>query len=90
MIIHKEGYRTIAVCTIVFAVINLASFYFISYYSPVLSWVIFFGTLGLLLFLISFFRVPSRIHSIGEKYIVCPTSTYRQGYTKQPRVLVVK
>src|ERR1700712_5437259 len=72
MIIHKEGYRTIAVCTIVFAVINIASFYFISYHSPALTWFIFFATLALLLFLISFFRVPSRIHSIDEKHIVCP------------------
>ena len=41
-------------------------------YSPVLSWVIFIFTLALLLFIISFFRVPARIPSINEKYIVCP------------------
>ncbi len=72
MTIHKEGYRTIAVCAIIFALINLASFYFISFHSPLLSWILFVVTLGLLLFIISFFRVPARVPSINEKYIVCP------------------
>lgn len=72
MKIHKEGYRTIVICTIIFAVINLLSFYFISYHLPWLSWVIFIGTFGLLLFIISFFRVPARTHTLDEKFIVCP------------------
>jgi phosphatidylserine decarboxylase len=72
MTIHKEGYRTIAICTIIVAVLNLVSFYFISMHLPWLSWVIFFLSLAFLLFMISFFRVPSRTPSIDEKYIVCP------------------
>jgi phosphatidylserine decarboxylase len=72
MTIHKEGYKTIAVCAIIFAAINLISFYFISYHLPGLSWLIFIVSLALLLFIISFFRVPSRTVSINEKYIVCP------------------
>jgi phosphatidylserine decarboxylase len=72
MTIHKEGYRTIAVCAIIVTAINLASFYFISFNMPVVSWIIFFITLAFLLFIISFFRVPSRVPSINEKYIVCP------------------
>jgi phosphatidylserine decarboxylase len=72
MTIHKEGYRTIALCAIIFAAVNLVSFYAISFYQPVISWVIFILSLALLLFIISFFRVPSRIPSINEKYIVCP------------------
>jgi phosphatidylserine decarboxylase len=72
MTIHKEGYRTIAICAIIFAVINLVSFYALSFKMPVLSWLIFFITLAFLLFIISFFRVPSRTASIDEKYIVCP------------------
>jgi phosphatidylserine decarboxylase len=72
MTIHKEGYRTIAICTIIFAVINLASFYFISFHAPALSWIIFILSLGLLLFIVSFFRVPNRVLTINEKYIVCP------------------
>jgi len=72
MTIHKEGYKTIAYCALIFAAINLSSFYFISINSQALSWVILFITLAFLLFIISFFRVPARIASINEKYIVCP------------------
>jgi phosphatidylserine decarboxylase len=72
MTIHKEGYKTIAICALIFAGVNLASFYFISFNSPALTWVILFITLAFLLFIISFFRVPSREASIDEKYIVCP------------------
>jgi phosphatidylserine decarboxylase len=72
MTIHKEGYKTIALCAIIFAVINLISFYFISYHLPLLSWLIFIASLALLLFMISFFRVPARALTINEKFIVCP------------------
>jgi phosphatidylserine decarboxylase len=72
MTIHKEGYKTIALCAIIFAAVNLISFYLISYELPGLSWIIFIITLALLLFIISFFRVPSRVYSIDERYVVCP------------------
>ncbi len=72
MTIHKEGYKTIALCLIVFAAINLISFYSISIHLSWLSWVIFFITVAFLLFIISFFRVPSRVPTVDEKYIVCP------------------
>jgi len=72
MTIHKEGYRTIAICAIIFAAINLISFYAISYQIPALSWAIFIITLGLLLFIISFFRVPARVPTVNENAIVCP------------------
>ena len=72
MTIHKEGYKTLAISAIIFAILNLVSFYFISFYAPWLSWLIFFITLFLLLFLISFFRVPSRNLTTGSDLIVCP------------------
>jgi phosphatidylserine decarboxylase len=72
MTIHKEGFKTIAICAIIFAVINLVSFYALSFTLPALSWLIFFITLAFLLFIISFFRVPARVPSINENYIVCP------------------
>ncbi|HEY8735116.1 MAG TPA: phosphatidylserine decarboxylase family protein [Puia sp.] len=72
MTIHKEGYKTIALCAIVIAALNLASFYFISTRMPALTWVIFFVTLAFFLFIVSFFRVPVRTLSISEKFIVCP------------------
>jgi phosphatidylserine decarboxylase len=72
MTIHKEGYKTIAISTIVFGIINLASFYFLSSSVPYISLFIFIATLGLLLFLVSFFRVPKRNHTIQENAIVAP------------------
>jgi phosphatidylserine decarboxylase len=85
MTIHKEGYKTIALCAIIFAGVNLASFYFISFHLPALSWVIFFISLALLLFIISFFRVPARVPSVNENYIVCPadgSGRYRRNHRR--------
>ena len=72
MTIHKEGYTSIAIATILFGIINVLSFYFLSSSIPVLSLLIFIGTLGLLLFLISFFRIPKRQLTIRENAIVAP------------------
>ena len=72
MTIHKEGFKTIAISTILFGVINVFSFYFLSSSVPFISWIIFIGTLGLLLFMISFFRIPKRTHTIEENAIVAP------------------
>jgi phosphatidylserine decarboxylase len=72
MTIHREGYKTIAISALAFALINLPSFYFISAHQPWLSYLIFLVTLGLLLFLISFFRVPNRKLTVGDNLLVCP------------------
>lgn len=72
MTIHKEGYKTIAVCTLVFGAINLIYFNFFSYSLPWLGWIIFFSTLFLLLFIISFFRIPNRKLTISDDVIVAP------------------
>src|SRR5258706_6902184 len=72
MTIHKEGFTSIAIATILFGVINLLSFYLVSYDHPILSWLIFIVTLGLLIFLISFFRIPKRTLTIREDAIVAP------------------
>ncbi|HEV3325784.1 MAG TPA: phosphatidylserine decarboxylase family protein [Puia sp.] len=72
MTIHREGYKTIAISALAFALINLPSFYFISAHESWLSGLIFLVTLGLLLFLVSFFRVPSRKLTVGPDWVVCP------------------
>jgi phosphatidylserine decarboxylase len=72
MTIHKEGYSTLAWSFIIFAVLNLLSFYFFSFEAPVLSVIVFVLTLGLLLFLVSFFRLPKRPLTINENAIVAP------------------
>jgi len=72
MTIHKEGYKSIAIATIVFGIINLAFFYFFSYASPFLGWIIFIVTFSLLLFIISFFRIPKRTLTNNDNAIVAP------------------
>jgi phosphatidylserine decarboxylase len=72
MHIHKEGYKPIAIATIIFAVINLLSFYFISFSLPVISWLIFIATFALLLFILSFFRIPARTLTISDGKVVAP------------------
>jgi len=72
MTIHREGTKTIVLTAIIFGAINLASFYFISYYYPWLSWIIFIVTIVFWLFIISFFRVPSRKLFFGEDSVVAP------------------
>lgn len=72
MTIHKEGYKIIAWSTILFGVINILSFYFISFELPIISWIIFLLTLGLLVFVISFFRIPNRTLTIQDNAIVAP------------------
>ena len=72
MTIHKEGYASIAITTILFGIINLVSFYFLSSATPVISLLIFIATLGLLFFIISFFRIPKRVLTIQENAIIAP------------------
>ena len=72
MTIHKEGYKSILIATVLFAVINLASFQFFSFNWPWISWLIFIVTFGFLLFIISFFRVPNRVLTTGENLVICP------------------
>ena len=72
MTIHKEGYKTIAISVFLFGVINVLSFYFISYPAPFISWIVFVVTLALLLFIISFFRIPQRTFTIREDAIIAP------------------
>jgi phosphatidylserine decarboxylase len=72
MTIHREGYKSIAIGALAFAFINLCSFYFISAHEFWLSGLIFLITLAVLLFLVSFFRVPSRRLSTGNDLVICP------------------
>ena len=72
MTIHREGYQSIAIGTLIFGAINFACFYFFSASLPALCWVIFFATLFLLLFLVSFFRIPARQLTTGPNLVVAP------------------
>jgi phosphatidylserine decarboxylase len=72
MIIHREGFKTIAITALIFGVLNLISFTFLSASYPWLAMALFVVTLFLFLFIISFFRVPARILSISENQVICP------------------
>ena len=72
MTIHKEGYPTLALSAIILGVINLLSFYLLSFDYPVITAIIAIVTIGLFIFLISFFRVPKRVHTVNENAIVAP------------------
>ena len=72
MKIHKEGFASLVIAIIVFVLINLAGYFFISGYSALIAWLVFAASFILLIFLFSFFRIPKRTHHSGEDSIVAP------------------
>ena len=72
MTIHREGYQTIGIAALIFGLINLASYSFLCESMPICALVVFFVTLGIFLFLVSFFRIPNRVHTINANQIICP------------------
>lgn len=72
MIIHKEGYKSIALGGVIFVVLNLLNFTFLSFKYPTIAWIIFIATTFLFLFLISFFRVPGRNMTLEEASVIAP------------------
>ena len=96
MTIHREGFRTIGIAALIFGVLNVLSFTFISSTFYWLSIAIFLISLFILLFLISFFRIPQRKLTINEKEIICPADgkvvvieeTMEEEYFKDKRIQV--
>src|SRR6476661_5214239 len=96
MTIHREGIKTIMITAILFGAVNLASFYFLSYNYPWVSWIIFLVSIIFWLFIISFFRVPSRNFVVNEEYIVAPADgkvvvieeAYDEEYFKDKRLQI--
>jgi len=72
MTIHREGYKSIAVAALIFGAINLSLFWFFSASLMWLCTAVFIITLALLLFLISFFRIPNRVLTINDNAVVAP------------------
>lgn len=72
MTIHRGGYKTIAIATLLFGAINLLLFYFLSASLLGFCTALFTITLAILLFLISFFRIPNRKLTIDENCIIAP------------------
>ena len=72
MTIHREGYKSIAIATIIFIVLNVV---FSRLFSASLLWLciaFFIITLGLLLFIVSFFRLPARKLTIHDGQVIAP------------------
>ena len=96
MTIHKEGYKTIAIAAIAFAVINLLSFYFVSFSAPLISWVVFIATFLLMAFIVSFFRIPKRALTIDGGKVISPCDgkvvvieeTYDPEYFREKRLQI--
>lgn len=72
MTIHREGYTSIAIAALIFGIINLTAYAFISESLAWLTISIFVLTLGLFLFIVSFFRIPNRTLTVNDNQIVCP------------------
>jgi phosphatidylserine decarboxylase len=95
MTVHKEGYKTIAIAALLFGIVNFIFFYFFAKV-PFLAWFIFSVTLALFLFLISFFRIPNRLHTLDEDSVIAPADgkvvvieeTFDEEYFKDRRLQV--
>src|SRR4051812_41409994 len=96
MTIHREGYKTIAIATLIFGGLNVAFFWF---FGVTLLWLciaIFVVSLILLLFIVSFFRIPSRSITENEAVVIAPADgkvvvieeTTDEEYFKEKRLQV--
>ena len=72
MTVHREGYKSIALATIIFIVLNIIFFCF---FGASLLWrciAFFVITLAFVLFVVSFFRIPVRKLTISNGQIISP------------------
>jgi len=72
MRIHKEGYASIGIATLVVGLINAASIWFFSAQYPVLAALVFVVTMAFWFIIVYFFRVPNRQLTVDDTKIVCP------------------
>ncbi|MGE5518944.1 MAG: phosphatidylserine decarboxylase family protein [Candidatus Dadabacteria bacterium] len=72
MRIHKEGFPTLIISTIIAAVIIILTVFLLMPAYPILGWLVFIATMALLVFLLSFFRIPDRTYTEGEDSIIAP------------------
>lgn len=72
MTIHREGYKSIAIATTLFLALNLLLFWQIGSSMLWLFLIILFLSLGLVLFIVSFFRIPNRTLTISNNKIIAP------------------
>src|SRR4029078_11864747 len=72
MRLHREGLATILITTAVVAVVLWITILLISPRYPILGWILGIGIVGLLIFILSFFRIPNRTYAEDDNVIVAP------------------
>jgi phosphatidylserine decarboxylase len=72
MTIHKEGYKTIAIIALVCLVLGDVTLNYVAPLSTVVAWIIYIILFGFWLFIVSFFRIPSRTFNYHEEAVVSP------------------
>lgn len=95
MTIHREGTATITLVFVLLALINGALFYWLPS-SPVLCWTVLGISVVFFLFIVSFFRIPSREMKQDEQLVIAPADgkvvvieeTYEAEYFKDKRLQV--
>lgn len=70
MRIHKEGFATIIICTVIFLAINMVAFNYLE--ESWITWAILIATAVVLVFIFSFFRIPARLFTEGDDVIIAP------------------
>ena len=72
MTIHREGYKSIAIATMLFCVLNVLMFWFLGSSLLWLCILFFIVTLFFVGFIVSFFRIPNRVLTIHDGQVICP------------------
>jgi phosphatidylserine decarboxylase len=72
MTIHREGTRTILYTFLIMAALNVAYFWFIFCSCSLLFWIFPVLSLAFFLFIVSFFRIPSRTYTLDDRCIIAP------------------
>ena len=72
MRIHKEGIPTILIVSIIVFSLARLNHHYIMPFSTLLGWITGFVLLGFWLFILSFFRIPTRTFTFDENRIISP------------------
>ena len=96
MTLHREGYKSIAIATLLFGAINLSLFWFLGASLLWLCIAVFIITLVLFALVVSFFRIPARTLTINGNQVIAPAEgkvgvieeTVDSEYFKEKRLQV--
>lgn len=96
MTLHREGYKSIAIATLLFGAINLSLFWFLGASLLWLCIAVFIITLVLFALVVSFFRIPARKLTINGNQVIAPADgkvvvieeTVDSEYFKEKRLQV--